>query len=51
MQIVSTGDHLQEMSNFVFWENKKNITLSSVDLASKILFFFFRENKVYFLKQ
>ena len=25
MQIVSIGDNLHEMSNPVFWENKKNI--------------------------
>ena len=26
MQIVSIGDNLHEMSNPVFWENKKNIS-------------------------
>ena len=26
MQIVSIGDDLHEISNPVFWENKKNIT-------------------------
>ena len=26
MQIVSNGDDLHEMSNPVFWENKKSIT-------------------------
>ena len=25
MQIVSIGDNLHEMSNPIFWENKKNI--------------------------
>ena len=35
MQIVSKGDNLHEMSNPVFWENKKkNITiLSPAELA------------------
>ena len=36
MQIVSNGDNLHEMSNPVFWENKKNIiNLSSAELAQK----------------
>ena len=34
MQIVSIGDNLHEVSNPVFWENKKNtINLSSAELA------------------
>ena len=34
MQIVSNGDDLHEMSNPVFWENKKNVTyLSSAELG------------------
>ena len=28
MQIVSNGDNLHVMSNPVFWENKKNISMS-----------------------
>ena len=27
MQIVSNGDNLHEMSNPVFWKNKKNISI------------------------
>ena len=38
MQIVSNGDNLHEMSNPVFWENKKNITnMSSVELAQRVV--------------
>ena len=34
MQIVSLGDNLHEMSEPVFWKNKKNaINLSSPELA------------------
>ena len=36
MQTVSNGDNLHEMSNPVFWKNKKNfIHLSSADFASR----------------
>ena len=24
MQIVSTGDNLHDLSNYIFWENKQN---------------------------
>ena len=38
MQIVSIGDNLHEISNPVFWENKKNIiNLSSAELAQKVV--------------
>ena len=31
MQIVSIGDNLHEMSNSVFWENKKKINMLSAE--------------------
>ena len=31
MQIVSNGDDLQEMSNLVFWENKKTFNMLSAE--------------------
>ena len=35
MQIVSNGDTLHEMSNPVFWKNKKTISLSSAEWAKR----------------
>ena len=29
MQVAFNGDNLHEMSNSVFWENKKNISMSA----------------------
>ena len=38
MQIVSNGDNLHEMSDNVFWENKKNsISLSSSEIAQRVV--------------
>ena len=38
MQIVSIGDNLHEMSNHVFWENKKYVTyLSSAEFAQRVV--------------
>ena len=39
MQIVSKIDSLHEMSNFVFWENRKKnfIKLSSAELAERVI--------------
>ena len=38
MQIVSLGDNLHEMSNPVFWENKKNIiNLPSAESAQRVV--------------
>ena len=38
MQIVSIGNNLHEMSNPVFWENKKTITdLSSAELVQRVV--------------
>ena len=31
MQIISTGDNLHEISKPVFWESKKNISVSSAE--------------------
>ena len=37
MQIVSYRDNLHEMSKPIFWENKKNINLSSAELAQRVV--------------
>ena len=38
MQIVSIGDNLHEMSNPVFWKNKKKfINMLSAELAQKVV--------------
>ena len=38
MQIVSSGDNLHEMSDPVFWENKKNIiNLPSAENAQRVV--------------
>ena len=38
MQTVSNGDSLHEISNSVFWENKKNIiSLSSAELVQRVV--------------
>ena len=37
MQIVSNGDNLHEMPNPVFWENKKNISLSFAEFAHRMV--------------
>ena len=38
MQIASNGNNLCEMSNPVFWENKKNIiSLSSAESAQRVV--------------
>ena len=38
MQIVSLGDNLHEISNPVFWENKKNnLNLSSAENAQRVV--------------
>ena len=31
------GDNLHEMLNLVFWENKKNINLSSAESAQRVV--------------
>ena len=35
MQIVSKADNLHEMSNPVFWENKKNVNFSYAEFSHK----------------
>ena len=40
MQIVSLGDNLHEMSNLIFWENKKlyiYMNLLSAELAERVI--------------
>ena len=37
MQIVSLGDNLHETPNPIFWENKKNISMSSAEFLSSML--------------
>ena len=38
MQIVSQGDNLHDMSNDIFWENKKKvINLSSTEFAQIVV--------------
>ena len=38
MQIISNGDELHEMSNPVFWKNKRNaIDLSSAEFAQRMV--------------
>ena len=38
MQIVPFGDNLHEISNPVFWENKKNtVNLSSAEIAKRVV--------------
>ena len=38
MQMLSNRDNLHEMSNLVFWENKKNvINMSAAELAPRVV--------------
>ena len=37
MQIVSSGDNLHETPKPIFWKNKKNVNLSSDELAQRVL--------------
>ena len=37
MQMVSIGDNLHKLSKLVFWENKKNIKMSSADFLASVL--------------
>ena len=37
MQIVSLGENMHEMLKPIFWENNKNIDLSSSDLAQRVV--------------
>ena len=37
MQIVSIGDNLHEVSDPIFWKNKKNITNLSAESAHSVV--------------
>ena len=40
MQVVSLKDSIHEMSDYIFWQNKKkNISLSSAEFAHKVVKF------------